>query len=380
MVSNGRAGLAYSGVPVSDLLNGPAYLCGLRQNGTDRSNAAFIHGGSTSEGSIRLKITVISGDPAAPASAETFVDLTPGGFQQLSGILGSYGISNGYVRVERVTGSAPFYAYAVINDQANSDGSFVPPILESSLVGVTALTLPVIVETSNFNSELILTNWSSATKKLLLQFVADGIQSAGSVANTSVTLKPSQQVILPQIVQSWRSQGVAGLGTTSGSFAGAMFVTVEGGDVSGISVGARTATPGGGGQYGLFYVAVPRGRAAQATAWVYGLQQNANNRTNFAVVNTGDTNSSANVFQIELFNGDSGQKVNTVEGYTVNARGWKQIGTILSQYASGTSQGYARITRTAGSNPFIVYSVINDGGRPGERSGDGAFVSMEIGD
>ena len=380
VVSNGRAGLAYNGVPVSDLLNGPAYLCGLRQNGTDRSNAAFINGGSSSEGSIRLKITVISGDPAAPASAETFVDLAPGGFQQLSGILGGYGISNGYVRVERVTGSAPFYAYAVINDQANSDGSFVPPILESSLVGVTALTLPVIVETSNFSSELILTNWSSATKKLLLQFVADGIQAADSTANTSVTLKPAQQVILPQIVQSWRSQGVAGLGATSGFFTGALFVTVEGGDVSGISVGARTAAPGGGGQYGLFYVSVPRGRAAQATAWVYGLQQNANNRTNFAFVNTGDASSSADVFRIELFNGDSGQKVNTVEGYTVNARGWKQIGAILSQYANGTSQGYARITRTTGNNPFIVYSVINDGGRPGERSDDGAFVSMEIGD
>ena len=35
---------------------------------------------------------------------------------------------------------------------------------------------------------------------------------------------------------------------------------------------------------------------------------------------------------------------------------------------------YARVTRTAGSNPFISYAVVTDGGQPGERSGDAAFV------
>jgi hypothetical protein len=55
-----------------------------------------------------------------------------------------------------------------------------------------------------------------------------------------------------------------------------------------------------------------------------------------------------------------------------------QIGTILAQYAPGTTQGYARVTRTSGTNPFIVYAVINDGGQPGERSGDGAFISSSL--
>jgi hypothetical protein len=47
---------------------------------------------------------------------------------------------------------------------------------------------------------------------------------------------------------------------------------------------------------------------------------------------------------------------------------------ILSQYAPGVTQGYARITRTGGNNPFIAYAVINDGANPGDRSGDGAFI------
>ena len=38
------------------------------------------------------------------------------------------GNRQGYVRVERVEGTSPFYAYGVINDQANSDGSFIFPV------------------------------------------------------------------------------------------------------------------------------------------------------------------------------------------------------------------------------------------------------------
>ncbi len=45
----------------------------------------------------------------------------------MSGILGLHGMTNGFVKVERVAGTAPWYAYGVVNDQANSDGSFIPP-------------------------------------------------------------------------------------------------------------------------------------------------------------------------------------------------------------------------------------------------------------
>lgn len=88
-----------------------------------------------------------------------------------------------------------------------------------------------------------------------------------------------------------------------------------------------------------------------------------------------ETDGNPDLFSIELFDGDMGKKVNTVEGIPINAKVWEQLGSILANYALGTRQGYARVTRTAGSNPFITYSVVNDGGQPGERTGDGAFVS-----
>ena len=37
-------------------------------------------------------------------------------------------------------------------------------------------------------------------------------------------------------------------------------------------------------------------------------------------------------------------------------------------------KGTFRVRKTSGNNPFITYGVINDGGRPGERSGDGAIL------
>jgi hypothetical protein len=153
-----------------------------------------------------------------------------------------------------------------------------------------------------------------------------------------------------------------------------LFATVEGGDCNGIFLGARTATPGGGGYYGLFYTAVPFGQASTTIAWLYGLQQKAENRTNLTLVNTGETDASTDVFDIELFDGVTGQLAATVKDVTLKARGWKQINLILGQYAPQVTQGYAHIVRSSGTNPFIAYAVINDGAAAGQRTGDGAFI------
>jgi len=154
-------------------------------------------------------------------------------------------------------------------------------------------------------------------------------------------------------------------------YAGMLTATDEGGDLSGIYLAARTSAPGGGGRYGVAYPAVPFDAAASGSVWLYGLRQDAIDRTNLALVNTGDVDSNPNVFTIELFDGNGGRKLSTLEGVSLNAKGWTQLPTLM---APGVTQGYARVTRVAGSNPFIAYAVVNDGGQPGERTGDGAFV------
>ncbi len=372
----GVAGLAYAGVPREGLLNGSVYLCALRQNGTDRTNIAMQNAGSAAAGDITLRVTVISGDAANPLQ-RTLPDevLPPGGFKQIGQVLTSNGLSlsNGFVRIERINGTAPFYCYAVINDQANSDGSFVPPVLENAMAGRVGLTLPVIVETSAFSSELVATNFSSTAKTLRCSFVADGILNPNSTALFFLALQPGEQRIIPNLVQQLRDTGVTGLGAV-GSLAGSLFVVAEAGDLSGIFVGARTSAAGGGGKYGLFYAAVPFGAASQANTWLFGLQQNLNNRTNLALVNTGETDSSSNNFTIELFDGETGERVATLTP-SRTARKWDQIGSVLGFSSRPTNQGYAKVSRTSGTNPFVVYAVINDGGRPNERTGDGAYIA-----
>jgi len=369
----GRAGLAYPAVASQNALTTTAYLCGLRHNATHRSNVAFQNLGGASDGNIVIRATVFSGDASASVTLPDFT-LPPGGFFQYSGVLETAGFSNGYVRVERISGSAPYYAYGVINDQTNSDGSFVFLVVNASLVGRIGQSLPVIVETPVFSSELTLTNISSSSKTLNFSFVADAVETSDNTTNFQITLQAGEQKILPKIVNVLRQQGVAGIGAAGPTFAGALFATVSG-DMSGIVIGARTLAPGGGGQYGLFYNAVPYGTASTASAWLYGLQQTAETRSNLALVNTGEADTSTDVFSIDIYNGGTGVKVVTVEGVALGAKRWLQINSILALHAPGVSQGYAQVKRTSGNNPFIAYAVINDGGQPGERSGDGAFVS-----
>ncbi|HEX7528988.1 MAG TPA: hypothetical protein VF425_07750, partial [Thermoanaerobaculia bacterium] len=222
-VPDGRAGLAYAGLDTTRLLSAPVVLCGLRQNLTDRSNVAVIHGGSPSDGDITLRLTVVSGDPASPLTRVLpDIQLSPGGFSQISGILTSNGLNltNAWVKVERVSGTAAFYAYGVVNDQSNSDGSFVPPAPFAPPDAIERLTLPVIVETSAFNSELVLTNFGATKRHLVLTYRTPA--ATGGTATLAVNLAPNEQQILSNFVQLLRDRG--GLSAPPGpTFTGALF-------------------------------------------------------------------------------------------------------------------------------------------------------------
>ena len=388
-VPEGRAGLAYPAIPAETGFGDEAvYVCGLRQNEQDRSNLAFQNMGNSGDGAVTLRTTVFSGDVdgGGPRVLED-VTLAPGGFHQYSGLLERAGFTQGYARVERVEGTAPFYAYGVINDQANSDGSFVSAVREGSLAGAMGQTLPVIVETNVFTSELMVTNFSNVPKMVTFRFRAEAVQTPDKTAVVEWNFQPGQQVIVPNIVEMMRKIGTPGIGPSGQTFAGALFATVAEGDMSGIAIGARTSSPGGGGRYGVFYNAVPYGEAFGNSAWVYGLQQNEENRSNLALVNTGEVDGSPSVFQLDIYDGTpsvdlgshrlTGTLANTVTGLRVEAGGWYQINSILAGYAPETTQGYVRITKISGNNPFLAYGVINDGGAPGQRSGDGAYLPAQ---
>jgi hypothetical protein len=150
-------------------------------------------------------------------------------------------------------------------------------------------------------------------------------------------------------------------------------------DVQTIFVSARTSTPPGNGRFGLAYPGLPSQQAAHQTTWLYGLRQDSHSRSNLAIVHEGPGVTPLTL-RIELFDGESGAKVATLENVQVSRRGFVQLGSILAQYAPGTTLAYARISKLSGDGAFFAYAVINDGATPEEGSSDGVFVSMQVDD
>lgn len=143
--------------------------------------------------------------------------------------------------------------------------------------------------------------------------------------------------------------------------------------MNGISLGVRTSTPGEGGYFGVFNAALSDSQLAIGSAGLFDLQQDATNRSNLALVNLSSAGSGTGIFTIDIYN-DAGSKVASFD-QAVDPLQWVQLNSILAVHAPGTTSGYAIVTRISGTDPFILYGVINDGGSPGQRTGDGAFLS-----
>ena len=353
----------------------PILVGGLRQNAQDRSNVAIQNAGAPGDGDVVVKTTVYSGDPARPlVRALSPTTIPPGGFFQYSGILGEQGLENGWVVVEQMAGTAPVQVYGVVNDMGNSDGSFVPGEPAARFAGVTAVWVPVVVESGAFTSELVLANLGTSDRTVSFTFWSDGLTSSTKSAAFSVSVRTGEQKVIPNLMQYMREQGVSGMPAAGTSLAGSLKASLSSGDFSSLFVGARTSAPGSKGRYGLFYTAAPSKSKLSSKAWLFGLQQNSENRTNLALVNSPDSGGGTDVFKLELFDGATGALAGTKENVSLTANQWTQFGSILSDTAPGSSQAWARITRSSGSYPFLAYAVLNDGAGPGLRSGDGAFV------
>ena len=353
-VPEGRAGLAYLGVPDNEGFHDEAvYLCGLRDHPGDRSNVAIQNMGA--EGSITLRTTVFSGNPTDPIG-KMLDDMTLGAgeFHQFNAVLQTAGKADpmfgGYVRVERVEGMAPFYAYGVINDNANSDGSFVFPVSAGSLEGAMSQTLPALVEIGAFTTELTLTNFSAQPKRVMFSATHDRIEAEDNTAGFGpLPMLPGQQLIIPHALAYARQN--LGLDVPMGLVVPLIANAVMG-DLSGVVIGARVVAQAdpqdpSKGQYGVFYTAVAQGQGFTTSAWVDGLQQNEENRGNLALINTGEVDDSASVFELDIYDGETAMLVKTATmadepQAMVPARGFRQINAILGKHAPGTTQGYVQ--------------------------------------
>jgi hypothetical protein len=122
-VGDGSFGVFYPGLTLAESADGTAWVHGLQQNASTRSNVAFVNAGDA--GSVTLRVTFFGEDGRLLASPEEHT-LGPGEWLQRNEPLASRGATAGSARVERVSGASRFVAYGVLNDAATSDGSYLP--------------------------------------------------------------------------------------------------------------------------------------------------------------------------------------------------------------------------------------------------------------
>jgi hypothetical protein len=373
---SGRAGLSYPGVDLQSAQTGTSYLYGLRSTSSDRTNLALVNAGSS--GAITLHVTLYSG---VAGDGRTHV-LTPdttleaGQWIQIGKVLDVAGFTNGYAKIEIVSGTGPYIVYAVVNDNSTNDGSYLAG--ESASPPTEARLLPVIVESATFQSELVLTNPLNASQTAILTYVESASPGGGSGGTVNLNFQPGEQKIVPAAIDFLRQQGIAIGPKGSATFAGALSVTFKNGSsVSTGFVGARTAAPLNGtgpGEYGLFYSGIGPSFAATSEAWVYGLSQDGANRSNLAVANLGDVGGPI-TFKVDVYDGNTGHLAGSTSPATLAHGGWTQLNAVLQSF--GVANGYAHVVKLSGADRFAAYGVVNDGGAPGLGTSDGSYVAAQ---
>ena len=376
---SGHAGLSYAGARVDDVnvqsgvQTGSSWLYGLRENTADRTNLALVNASASS--AITLAVTLFNGTGAGSFRLSPDVSLGPGQWTQIGQVLSQAGFAAGYARLDLLSGSGPYYAYAVFNDNVTNDGSFVPPGTGSP--PSEALCLPVLVETSVFQSELVLTNGSTVAQSVTLAYAESLAPSLGNGGSVALTLAAGEQRIIPAAIDFLRQQQGVSIGPLgAASYAGSLSVTFRtSGALSSGFAGARvSAAAPGGGEYGVFYPAFGVSGSAASEAWVYGLQQTPSVRSNLAVTNVGDVGGSI-TFHLEVYDGNTGHLAGTSADTTLGPLAWLQLDDVLMGY--GVSNGFVRVVTTAGTDHFIAYGVVNDGATPTSGgTNDGSFLAF----
>src|SRR5262245_9568814 len=365
---DGAAGLAYAGLPSWNVSTRTATVYGLRATSQDRSNLAIYNPSSEP---VTVKVVAFSGAGDGASSVVSAAETLPAlGWRQFNDVLAAAGIAQGWVTVERTSDTGAFGAYGVVNDNVTNDGSFVLPAAGLA----SRLTVPSLVESTGFTSELILSNRAGSTASFRLNYHESSTPELGAGGTFTVALGPHEQRIIPEAIDFLRQQGVAIGSRGMASYAGSLQIAVDGVNSADIFAGARTLAPSpAGGRFGVFTPAVFAGQEAFAGASLLGLRSDANQRTNVSLLNAGAVNSGTITLEVQFFDGDQrGRATGALATVTLAAGQWTQLLNPLAE--RGAQNGWATIVRKAGSSPWIAYAVINDGGAPGQRTGDGAFL------
>jgi hypothetical protein len=369
----GSFGLFSIATPAASAPATSASIFALREDGTARSNLAFVDvpGGT---GPPVLSLQLYDGDTGLPALSPQSVALLPNEWRQLGSVLGS--VHNGWAAITKTGGGSDrFLVYASLNDGSSSgggtgDGSYVGPDASAGLV-------PVVLHTSNgtnlFTTELVLANPTSQTVTVQLLYTPSTSLGGGQAASGSVTIGPNRQLRIPDTILYLRD--TLGLPLKPGN-------VNQGGTlrVTGATAYARTSNLNPddtvGGTFGFAYPGVAAAARAKTEAWVYGLVQDAGTRSNLAIADARVADPAPVTYLVEIYDSLFGDGTSPKTTLTVPLTGgdWYQFTKVLD--GTGLSNAYVRVRPQSGASDSAVSGVLNDGASPGDRTGDGSYVAM----
>ena len=356
--AGGTFGLFYT---ASQTTATTATVFDLQQNAAQRSNLALVNA-SPGPVALRVQLQGANGEDLGTLPDQA---LPAWGWTQLNTVLAGKATS-GRAVVTLVSGAGPFTVYGVLNDAVTSDGSFVPPLIPGDATGADRL-IPIVLSAAGYQSELTLTNFTNQPMVLTLVYTGSPQLSAAGSGVVPLTLQPGEQRIESDAMTFLRNLGLAI--PTTGNVGGALLVKAPAGtSASSLAAGARTFTnAAGGGTFGLFYPGLTLGESAAALAYVNGLQQNAAQRSNLAVVNRGDA-SDAITLRVTYY-GPDGTALASPDTATLAPGEWKQFNGPLA--SRGATAGAAKIERLSGSSRWAAYGVLND-----QHNSDGSYIPM----
>jgi hypothetical protein len=128
----GQFGLFAPGVPSGAEASQEAYLYGLRTDAENETYVCVVNTGSDADGPILLQFQAYDGDTGGAAKGEPdHLTLRPGQWEW-PGLYVSFfsvtGVSNGWVKITRMSGTAPWIAYAEVIDLRTGDQAYVPMV------------------------------------------------------------------------------------------------------------------------------------------------------------------------------------------------------------------------------------------------------------
>jgi len=233
-------------------------------------------------------------------------------------------------------------------------------------------TIPVVVDSggnggAHFSSQLTLSNRGDTTASVQLSYTAASALNASGGGQVSETLAPGQQLVISDALSYLRSKGLPiPITSSQGGSLRVDFSNLASSEVA--FAGARTTAPSGPGRSGLSYSALTHCQAASGPVYLFGLRQTTSDRTNLALVNTGRERPLT--LRVTLYSGQAGdsRRVTVSPEITLGPGQWKQLNSVLN--LAGFQNGYAKIERISGIDPYLAYAVFND-----NFTNDGSYVS-----